>query len=299
MNTLLPILLGTHLFLVSIGSTLPLIYAARALFFRTATPLETESGFCRGLLISILSLLAGTLIGLLYGWLVWDSELSSSISKGWSRIFFGIMEFFFSLLLLVISYWMTRKRLVKSSNDDLGRLASWLRTTLLVIASTNLLYHFPLLFIALRQVNLVVEQGELASSQQFRSLFFHPKTLILWIHFLSNSLYVTVVVASAFAEKPSAMGCRTQWSLALLFICQLVSGVCALAYLPRAALFEMFQLQSPWLWFLVQVVALGAIQFWMLCIALGRRSQALLKWVIGWCLCIYILMSAFSANLGG
>lgn len=129
---------------------------------------------------------AGMLIGLLVGVLVWSEKYAAVLSYLESKVLFGIAELGFSLLLMAIyiPWW---KRFPTCSK---GHRA--VRALLPLLAGTNLMYHFPLLFVIisnLSQLKSVPKQPLDAAG--FRELMASGEVIARVIHFWLASVAVT------------------------------------------------------------------------------------------------------------
>ncbi len=143
---------------------------------------------------SVFLLAVGAALGVLSGWLAWDEAYREVLQKFWGKIYFGFWEFLFSLVLLLATaaWWQLRPRGRKSERGA--------RTLLLLLASTNLLYHFPLLFVLVADV----AQGHLSLAEDvtpalFRQLILGPAVIARAVHFFLASLVLTGLALTGLA----------------------------------------------------------------------------------------------------
>ncbi len=137
---LLALLLAAHLLCVNVASGGPLVGSwldARGTRGNDAAA-RAAAWLARA---SLVGLLAGTALGLVIGWLKWDSDYRSLWLGPLSYKLKGaVIEAAFSLaLILGWSRWLPGK----AGGSTAAMIA---RSLLAVLAATNLLYHFPLLF---------------------------------------------------------------------------------------------------------------------------------------------------------
>lgn len=103
------------------------------------------------LAMALLLFVAGAVLGLLVGWIDWQGGLGSALERLPSKVFFGIIELVFSAVLILV-HWQWWRRVTRPS----GTIRS-IRAMLGILAGTNLLYHFPVLFAVIRHL---IHQGE-------------------------------------------------------------------------------------------------------------------------------------------
>jgi hypothetical protein len=128
--------------------------------------------------------LGGGLVGLI--WLAGDYEFFRAVAVvPASRVWFGLAEWMVSVLLLVLYArgW---------SHDT----ANWRRYRILpVLSSTNLAYHFPLLFAAISQIADRPELwDQVLTRAEFRDWLFSPLSIAIAVHVLLASLAVAGVL---------------------------------------------------------------------------------------------------------
>lgn len=149
----------------------------------------------------VMSLLAGSMLGLLMGWLMWTPQYASIWTERLAhKMGWGALEFLFSLGLMA-GYWLWRKKRAASS------VASCIyKTVLLLLASTNLLYHFPPLFlIAGRLVESAPTSGEVKGRIFVREML-SGEVPALWIHFTLASLAMGGIMLLGLALRMARRG---------------------------------------------------------------------------------------------
>ena len=125
---------------------------------------------------SILALLLGAATGVLLGWLRWNPEFRDALVQLERKLRFGAIEIVFSLVLMAWHWWWWRGPESR---------ARWGRQIVLLLAGTNLLYHFPTLFAILSYVQNAAEpvvDGGAISAADFRQLLAAPAVLAQAVH---------------------------------------------------------------------------------------------------------------------
>ncbi|QDU95394.1 hypothetical protein [Lignipirellula cremea] len=149
-----------------------------------------------------LCLLGGALAGLALGALVWDDAFHKALLAVRSRIFFGAWEIVFSLVLMVAQYASARW-----SRQPAGVGSCVFRSVLAVLASSNLLYHFPPLFAVVRQLAASGAPELPLTSAEFRAAMLTPGVWSLAVHFALASFAMVglvVMLKLAFRKTPDA-----------------------------------------------------------------------------------------------
>ncbi|MDG2385526.1 MAG: hypothetical protein P8N76_27905 [Pirellulaceae bacterium] len=181
------LLLSIHLLLVNIASAAPLfcIYLERQVENRAALYLGRRLAIA-----SIITLISGIIVGLLLGFLSWgfsDGQFVSILPRFTWKISWGIAEIFFSLACMAIYIRMWDRSAVH-------RKSVFLHRSLAILASTNLLYHFPSLFGAMTYVaRNHARFGDSISTGEFRRIAYSNDVLPMTVHFLFASIAVTGV----------------------------------------------------------------------------------------------------------
>lgn len=179
---------------------------------------------------AIIGLIVGGLTGVVYGAMLWEPGFQKALTAIGSRLAFAIVEFCFSLVLYGV-YWVWLLRRKSSSRGGRG-----LQILVLLVAITNLAYHFPTLLGVVHRLTDFPLAGRL-SSAEFRQVAFSPKVLADGVHFLIGSYVVaTQVMLGLLRRDPvSDRFLRGAIVWAIVASClQWPSGIAAFAYLPRA-----------------------------------------------------------------
>jgi hypothetical protein len=203
MSILVSLLLAAHLLCVNVAAGGPLLAAwldwravrgdaARA---RAAVYLAR---------LSLMSLIAGAALGLLIGWLRWDADYRALWLGPLSYKLAGaVIEAVFSLVLLV-AWWLWLPG--KSGGS---RVSAGIRLFLALLASTNLLYHFPLLFsVAARLKAAGDTSGPVISGAAFRALI-DGQAAAMTVHVALASLAVAGVMLLGLALRWQRQGDAT------------------------------------------------------------------------------------------
>ncbi len=202
------VLLALHLLCVNVATAGPLV----CMWFETRErkdPLVRRTGqFLAN--ASVVLLVVGIVIGFWVGWLSWSPTYREALSFLSRRIVTGLAEIAFSLILMAIYAWWFVAVREPSRWHRVGR------ATLPLLASTNLMYHFPLLFVILTntigQSNL---PGEPLGSAEFLRMISQSDVLARIVHFWMASLAVTGVLLMVYAvmrvPDPSDAGRVAVW----------------------------------------------------------------------------------------
>ena len=146
---------------------------------------------------SVWGLLIGAGLGLLVGWMKWDADYRSlwlgplSYKLHWAGV-----EAIFSLVLM-IGWWLWLPGKAGGS-----RRAMVARGLIAVLAATNLLYHFPILFsVAAQLVDAGQTSGGRIGGAEFRRLMIAGEAPALAIHVALASVAVAGVVLLGLALR--------------------------------------------------------------------------------------------------
>ena len=170
-------LLAIHLVLLNISCSAPLICIALERKFNRQVCCDADRLGRKLAIESVVCLVWAAGFGIVLGGLNWidsDSDFANALSFFWNRIWWGVWE----LLFFVACMWIYI-RMWKASNSIAYRI---LHRFIAVLAATNLLYHFPILFTAIAN-HRSLEFEEAATSSQFRQVAFRADVLILALHF--------------------------------------------------------------------------------------------------------------------
>ncbi|HEY2416243.1 MAG TPA: hypothetical protein VGI40_28640 [Pirellulaceae bacterium] len=189
------LLLAAHLLCVNVAGGGPIVGAW--LDWRVTRGDEAAAGGAVYLgRASWLGLLFGAVLGVLIGWLKWDAEYESLWLGPMSyKMKWAIVEAVFSLV-LIGGWWLWLPRKAGGS-----RWAMCMRSFIAVLAATNLLYHFPMLFSVAAQLQEAGETtGAAIGGRAFRALV-HTDTILLTIHVTLASIAVAGVVLAGLASR--------------------------------------------------------------------------------------------------
>jgi hypothetical protein len=233
------LLLSVHLLAVNVAAGGPIV--AAWLDWRGTRGDEAAARAARWLADwSLAGLLGGAVLGVAVGWLRWDAAYRAlwlgpmSYKLHWAGI-----EAVFSLVLMILWWlWLPRQ-------SGAGRGASIVRGLLALLASTNLLYHFPTMFsVAGRLYDAGQASGGRIGPSEFRALMAQAETPAVAVHFVLASVAVAGVMLLGPALRALRRGNDDEaaklarwggrWALAPSLL-QLPVGLWALATLPAAA----------------------------------------------------------------
>ncbi len=189
-------LLAAHLLCVNVASAGPVV--AIWLDWREAAGDSLAGQAGRFLCWAATGLLVvGSGLGLLLGAAQWSPAYREILRVFQRRISFGVWEILFSLLLMLLcAIWWSRR-------PESSRAARGWRTVLQVAASTNLLYHFPFLFVVLSDAlkGHITVGSEPVGSGQFRQLISESTVWARVTHIWLASFAVTGLVLIFFAMR--------------------------------------------------------------------------------------------------
>ena len=188
-------LLSSHLICVNLAAGIPILWMLLEFFHRKKEVFALQVALNLGG-IAIQTLILGGLIGLIMGWLRWSSEYQALLLQTGSRLWFAIAEWTFSLVILT-GCWLSIRRGSK------GVRASYVRTISLLLASSNLLYHFPAFFGVLDQLRESGDTNTRLDSPTFRQLVLSPLVVSRSTHFIVSSIAVSGLCFSWSARRLS------------------------------------------------------------------------------------------------
>jgi hypothetical protein len=192
--------------------------------------------------LSLVALLAAILLGVLALGLPWSAHrhpyFDAAAQVPSRRYWFGLVELVFSTICLAAA-WKTWP--AESTDDSAARF--WSRWCLILLAATNLTYHFPPLFAV---VGVYCTRAELwGTGLPFTSMLVDPEVFARTLHHLLASFAIAggtlayLTRPSAFAALPEvARGCPAAWGgrIALAAVAgQLLSGTHVLVEMPAAS----------------------------------------------------------------
>ncbi|MDX1946953.1 MAG: hypothetical protein SFU86_16240 [Pirellulaceae bacterium] len=293
------LVLIAHLLCVNVAAGGPLVCAW--LEWRGGD-LARRAGSYLGVL-SLLTLMAGGVLGLLLGWLKWTAEYAALWTGPLSyKLHWGAAEVLFSLVLACLYC------LLASGTGRTGRGLRIGRGAIALLSGTNLLYHFPPLFIVAGKLLAAGETaGPRIGGAEFRRLMLAGETPALSVHVALACLAMAGIALLGLAlrqlrrDQPAEAATIAGWGgrIALAAtLAQLPVGLWTLALLPAAAQARL--MGSDMLgtgWFLA---AMGAA-FWLArelaAIALGEATRpAMIRSMVAMVVTIS-LMTAMQSSL--
>lgn len=145
---------------------------------------------------SLVALAITSAVGVFQGWLAWNDQYQAAIAKLGGKVFYGVLEVLFSVVLmtLIVVSWHRQHRR-DSESDSLAPLQGrWLRVTLAILAGSNLVYHFPVLMVVLsRLVTGEDPASTVLTAADFRQRLIEPAVFARCLHFWLASIAVTGV----------------------------------------------------------------------------------------------------------
>jgi hypothetical protein len=174
---ILPLLLALHLICVNVAAAGPLVCLWLEIREGRGDTLAGRAGrYLAGSAVWLL--LAGIALGLLMGWLLWSEEYVGALRQVRSRAWYGVWEIGFSLALMLVhaAWWFFR--------PNSGRWERAARCAAPLLSGTNLMYHFPPLFVVISQLSASPPASrEPLTSAQFMALMLSGEVLARSTHF--------------------------------------------------------------------------------------------------------------------
>jgi len=189
------LLFAGHLLAVNLASAGPLV--AAWLDLREGQG-DVEAGRVGRRLATwtIVALLVGVATGVAVGVAFWGDDYRIATFRLRSKIYFGVAEIAFSLVLLILQRWCWQRGWGDS------RRGRWGRGTLAFLASTNLLYHFPLLLVIFARIASGLDPGDdPLTASDFRQRIVDPMVLARSLHFWLASVAVGGAALMAAAAR--------------------------------------------------------------------------------------------------
>ena len=183
------LLLAAHLLCVNAAAGGPLV--AAWLDWRAARGDAAAAPAARLLArYAVLGLIAGAILGLAIGWLSWDAAYQSLwLGPLRYKLHVAAMEAVFSLVML-LGWWLWLP-----TKPGGKRWAAAIRGVIALLASSNLLYHFPSLFsVAARLYDRGEVSGPTIDGAAFRQLMLAGETPALAVHVALASVAVAGVL---------------------------------------------------------------------------------------------------------
>jgi len=183
------------------------------------------------------ALAVAILLGLCLGLLLWATDggrfFAGLKRLPASRLYFSALEllFYFVLVVPCAVCWT--------------RLDRWplLRGGIVVAASTNLIYHFPGLFVSAAELGVAPAESPEISSAAFRAMMFSPPVLSQVLHHVLSAIAVTGVAVMIYAGRlpptePDApqplISGGARWAM-LATLLQVPTGLWLISTLPPSA----------------------------------------------------------------
>jgi hypothetical protein len=185
------LILGAHLLCVDLAAVGPLV----CLWLdRKEGRGDEEAGRAGRFLLkaSLHGLMVGTLLGVVAGCFLWDAQYRAQLMRLASRVHFGAWEWLFSVVLLYAYRWSWRDA---TTCCGAKRRLRWF---LPLLASTNLLYHFPPLFLIFSQLD---PAGAELTSAQFRARLVDGYVVARTVHFCLAALAVSGITLIIYSLK--------------------------------------------------------------------------------------------------
>ena len=135
------------------------------------------------------ALMVGSIFGIIIAALVWNEDFHQRCHVLKTRFMYAGIEWMFSFVLLLITHrwWLKCPE---------GLKPFVFRSLLIVLATTNLLYHFPIIFMLLHEIpaSVVAElesTGAELSRAQFYEYSFSSSMLARWLHIVISMLMLS------------------------------------------------------------------------------------------------------------
>lgn len=195
MSLVITLLFATHLLCVNVASAGPLVAAWFDWLEGRGSTLAGQTG--RYLAWWAVALLVpGGALGIAVGALYWDDAYRQVLARLTSKFHFGVWEVLFSLVLMLAQALWWRARPQARTGERVTRIL------VALLASTNLLYHFPMLFAVIEHT---VASGEATrepiASSVFREVAFQPAILSRALHFVLAAVAMCGVMLLGFALR--------------------------------------------------------------------------------------------------
>lgn len=193
-----------------------------------------------------IALIVGSVFGLIVAALVWNDDFHQRCHILKTRFMWLAVEWVFSCVLLLITHRWWSKR------PD-GLKPFLFRSLLIVLATTNLLYHFPIIFMLVHEIPAIVvaeleSSGAELSRQQFYEYAFSSSMLARWLHIVISMLMISfayvAVIALRFARDATDVARETavrtvSWcarNVLILLFAQIGFGLMALMTMENSKL---------------------------------------------------------------
>ncbi len=274
------LLLAAHLLCVNVAAGGPIVAAWLDWMGMRGSEAAARGAVFLGRAV-LVGLLLGATLGVLVGWLKWTPEYESLWTGPLSyKLKWTMLEAVFSLLMLAGWSWFLPGR---AGGVKWGVV---MRSVVAVLAATNLMYHFPILFsVAGRLQEAGETTGGILRGREFRALI-GKETVGLGVHVALASVAVAGAMLLVFAKRMLGRGdvenaevvarWGGRWALVPSLV-QLPLGLYVLSIMP--AVEQSRLMGGSGLGVILFVAALGAA-FWLMNdlaqIAMGEVTRGLL-----------------------
>ena len=233
MTVVVGIVLSLHLICMNLATAGPLICILLERREGRERSDSSESRSASGVLgrqiagWSIVALSLGGLLGLLIGAMLWSDAYREGLARMSYKFKWGGVEYAFSLVLM-IAHWAWWRRA-----PDAGGGTRVARGVILLLAGTNLAYHFPFLFAVFSQVQ-AEGAGEAITAAVFRQRMGDSLVMASAAHFLVASIAVGGASMIALATTAPLRKLGGRMALAATLI-QIPGGFWLIVALPPAS----------------------------------------------------------------
>ena len=242
---------------------------------------------------SLVSLALALVTGLLLGLLNYlgEENYSQLVIALRAKLEWGLAELAFSAILVYL-FWKWWQR-----TPDLPRGKSILRCSLAVLAGTNLLYHFPLLFAVLDQLRSNPELMDNAiTASDFRQMIILPVVYTKALHVVLAGVALCCLAIICVKKDGGAEGERLTVAAARILlgtlVLQLLVGIWMLVVMPAAQRDSLIGMGgvAPWLLALAVILFVALTQT-LIPVAGGEKPGRRPAWMVGLALAIFLVMS--------
>jgi hypothetical protein len=253
-------------------------------------------------------LLVGMALGVALGWLAWqrgDDGLFSALERvPFGRLKWGVAElvFYYACMLPYAAFWSRlRKRY-------------WIHRLLAIFAATNLIYHFPPLFVVIKNLSGATADTAPLSSREFLHMTMQPDVLSRVTHHWVAAVAVVGAAVMLRARRmtpdthDTASGERSEsivyiragaWAALIATLLQIPVGLWVLLQSPAAWRDQL--LGSAW-WptslFVASMAAGLATLHALAAVALGEVQRKQTRTAVLLLLLTVLLMTATASQLG-
>lgn len=194
----LVLVFALHLLCVNVASAGPLVCAWLEWCEGRGNALAGEVGRYLARWALVL-LIPGALLGVSVGWILWNPQYASILGRLSSKVHFGVWELLFSLVLMSVQVAWWQKR------PELPAWQRGVRIFIALLASTNLLYHFPVLFAVIEQLAttaaIQTDATEKISAAEFRAFLAQPAIVARSLHFLFAAIATCGIMLLGYALR--------------------------------------------------------------------------------------------------